>query len=221
MKKTCLSILSLSVALLFSSCYSDNFKELHPVSLKACDTSNTVTYSADIKAIVDGNCVSCHKTGGTQPYLDNYADISSYSSDKLLGVLAPSAAKPMPPSSPLGQADIDKIKQWVNGCRPYGAIIHTACDTTSAPMSYSLDIAPILSANCTNGCHDHVGLGHSLLTLADVQNDTFLIYKNYSYLVFSLIDTVPSKRMPLGRPNLSACQIAKIRKWVEAGNLNP
>jgi cytochrome c553 len=219
MNKTNLTILAIITATaFFTGCNYDNFKELHPKS-NACDTSNIITYQADVKAIMDANCVSCHGAGGTQPHLDTYQNIVAYSSDRILAALAPNAIKPMPPSSPLGQSDIDKIKQWVAGCSPYGPHVNSVCDT-SAVTSFSADIMPILSANCTNGCHDHIGLGHGLLTYTDVLNDTFLVYKNNSYLVFSLIDTVPSKRMPLGRPNLSACQIAKIRRWVVAGSHN-
>ncbi|MBI3518555.1 MAG: hypothetical protein HY062_04260 [Bacteroidetes bacterium] len=216
MKKVLLSVLSVSALCLLNSCYYDNFKELHPQSAP-CDTSNTVTYQANVKAIMDANCISCHSPGGgTQPYLDSYQNLSTYSSDQLLAVLAPNALKPMPPSSALSASDVGLITQWVKGCRPFGAIINTACDT-SAAMSFSTDIVPILSANCTNGCHDNVGLGHSLITVADVQNDTFIVFNNVSSLVYSLIDTVPSRRMPLGRPHLSDCQIAKIRRWVLEG----
>lgn len=219
MKKGILSVTVLAATLCLNSCYYDNFKELHPEPA-TCDTSNTVTYQSDIKSIVDNNCVSCHSAGGgTQPYLDTYQSISNYSSQQLLDVLLPSAVKPMPPSSPLPQSDIDKIKQWVNGCRPYGSIVNPPCDT-SAAMSFSLDVVPILNANCTNGCHDNNGYGHSLLTVQDIQNDTFIVANNTSYLVNSLINANLSKRMPLGRPGLSACQIAKIRRWVTEGANN-
>lgn len=218
MKKVYLTILSIGTICLVNSCYYDNFKELNPqTALNACDTSNTVTYEADIKSIINGNCVSCHSAGGgTQPYFDNYPNLAAFSSEQLLAVLAPGAVNPMPPSSPLAQTDLDKITQWVNGCRPFGNIINTACDT-SAVMSYSNDIVPILSANCTNGCHDNNGYGHSLLTIADVQNDTFIVFNNTSSLVNSITNPIASKRMPLGRPALSACQVAKIRRWVTEG----
>jgi cytochrome c553 len=219
MKKIFSIVLSVIAICSLNNCYYDNLKKLKPQTLK-CDTSNAVTYQSDIKAIVTNNCVSCHSPGGgTQPYFDNYPNLANYSGDQLLAVLVPGSIKQMPPSSPLSDADINKIKLWVNGCRPFGTTVITPCDTSVA-MSFSADIAPIMTNNCTSGCHDNVGLGHSLLTVTDVQNDTFIVYKNISSLVFSLIDTVPSRRMPLSRPNLSACQIAKIRRWVSEGALN-
>lgn len=224
MKKTTLSILSVTaIALSVSSCYNDNFKELHPQG-STCDTSNTVTYQNSVKAVIDANCISCHSpAGGTQPYLNTYQLLSAYSSDQLLSVLATNAAKPMPPSSPLSSSDVGKITQWVSGCRPFGAASNTTCDT-SAAMSYSLNIEPILIANCTNGCHDGVGYGHSMLTCQDIyaNGDTALVTTGIgpSYLERSLITSNPSKVMPLGRPALSACQIAKIRRWVKEGSLD-
>jgi cytochrome c553 len=221
MNKIQLSILSIGVVCLLNSCYYDNFKELNPQPRKACDTTNTITYQADIKSIFDANCVSCHSGGGTPSLADYQGAISSYTGEQLYKSLIAGALDPMPKSaSPLSATDIAKIRQWIDGCQPNGAAVPTTCDTLSV-MSYSADIAPILSANCTNGCHDQIGLGHSLLDIPALEGDTFLVYKNYSYLVFSLIDTIPSKRMPLGRASLSACQIAKIRKWVEEGHLRP
>jgi len=219
MTKTILSICAVA-ALILSSCYNDNFKELHPTAVSStCDTSNTVTYDADVKSIINNNCVSCHNTGGTKPYLDSYQNVIAYSPEQLLAVLATNAPKPMPPSSPLSQADIAKITSWVSGCRPFGAHVNTTCDT-SAAMSFSADVVPILNSNCTNGCHDNIGFGHALLTYTDVINDTFIYVNNTSYLVNSLIDANTSKRMPLARPALSACQIAKIRRWVTEGSNN-
>ncbi len=220
MNKTNLTILAIITATaFFTGCNYDNFKELHPKS-NACDTSNAITYQTDVKSIIDANCVSCHATGGTQPYLDTYQNIVAYSSDRILAALASNAAKPMPPSSPLGQSDIDKIKQWVAGCSPYGPHINTACDT-SAAMSFSIDVKPILTANCTNGCHDNNGYGHSMLTCVDIynNNDTALITTGSgpSHLEYCLINPNTNKLMPLGRPKLSACQIAKIRRWVVEG----
>ncbi|MCC6180393.1 MAG: c-type cytochrome [Bacteroidia bacterium] len=219
MKKIFFLLLAIISICFFNGCYRDNLKELKPQAA-ACDSVNTITYQSDIKAIIAVNCVSCHSSkGGTQPYFDTYPNLANYSSTELLAVIAPGANKPMPPSSPLSQSDISKVKQWVNGCRPYGKVVVTPCDTSVA-MSFSTNIASILTANCTNGCHNNVGLGHSLLTVADVQNDTFIVYHNISSLVYSLIDTIPSRRMPLGRPELSACQIAKIRRWVLEGAKN-
>jgi mono/diheme cytochrome c family protein len=230
MKKTTLSILSIVTAVAFTACYNNNFKELHPESAlprQACDTLNTITYQADIKAIFDANCVSCH-SGGSQPSLATYQDvISSYSSDALYKSLLTGAVSPMPKGAgPLSVGDIAKIKQWIDGCQPNGPTSGGAslCDTTVA-MSYSLNVAPIINANCTNGCHhgNPIDYGHDITTYANIVNDTFNVALSgppISSLVNCLITTNPSKKMPLGRAALSACQIAKIRRWVAEGALD-
>ena len=61
-------------------------------------------------------------------------------------------------------------------------------------IGYSLDIAPILSMNWPNGCHDNNGYGHSLLTVQDVQIDTFIVVNNTSSLVYSLTNPIASKK---------------------------
>lgn len=223
MKKTKLSILVISSALALVGCYNNNFKELHPESQKACDTTNTVSYQADIKAILDANCTSCHNGGGTPSLVGYQNAVNSYPGNQLYKSLLAGASNPMPKGAPtLSAADIAKVKQWVEGCQPNGAFFNTTCDTLVA-MSYSLNVLPILSANCTNGCHNAVGYGQSLLTHADVANDTFNVAVSgppVSSLVNSITKNIPSALMPLGRAPLSACQIAKIKRWVKEGALN-
>ena len=149
--------------------------------------------------------------------MDYPSVISSYTGEQLYNSLLSGALNPMPKSAaPLSAADIAKIRPWIDGCQPNGGFVPSICDSSSV-MSYSADIAPILSANCTNGCHDYNGYGHPLLTRADVLLDTFIVVDNTSYLVNSLINPNPSKKMPLARAALSACQIAKIKKWVTDG----
>jgi uncharacterized membrane protein len=54
MKKSILYLLSL-VPLLFISCTNDSINDL----IDEIDTTN-VTYTANVKAIIDNNCISCH-----------------------------------------------------------------------------------------------------------------------------------------------------------------
>lgn len=217
MKYIKLSVLSVAATAVLTGCYYDNFKELHPEGLvqKTCDTTNTITYQDDIKAIFDANCISCHNGTGSPSLMDYASVLASYSGQDIVKAISdPNAPNPMPPGSPLSATDIAKIRQWVDGCMPNGLPQNTACDT-SAAMSYSNDIVPILSANCTNGCHDNNGYGHSLLSQPEVAYDT-----TGGMLLNSIINPNVSKRMPLARPALSACQIAKIRRWITEGALD-
>lgn len=81
-----------------------------------CDGS-TRTYDADIKAILDANCNSCHSPSG------NRADYSSYS--KITPILNSGLFsrrvlenQDMPQFSTLSQADLVKIQCWADNGYP-------------------------------------------------------------------------------------------------------
>lgn len=95
--------------------------------------------------------------------------------------------------------------------RPESALPNSTsgCDTTNA-ISYSSQIVPILNSACT-GCHNSSGSAHDLTTHSAVQVDA---------LAGTLYNDVFSGAMPQGGSKLSDCDIAKIKKWVDAGALN-
>lgn len=130
MKKIQLSILSITAIAFMSSCYYDNFKELHPEgalpSTSSCDTAGVVSYSLQIKPIIDASCnQNCHNGIGTGSRdLTSYAGISSgatngnvtgdggslYSSVAWDGV---NTSEQMPQGgSKISDCDIAKIKKW-------------------------------------------------------------------------------------------------------------
>jgi hypothetical protein len=131
MKKLHLSILSISTTFLLSSCYYDNFKELHPAaalpSAAKCDTSGVISYSTQIVPILTTNCTqSCHfsgAAGGGPSDLTDYNVVSADAADLLSpgdgGSLYSSVvqdglyANPMPKNgSKMSDCDIAKIKKW-------------------------------------------------------------------------------------------------------------
>ena len=95
--------------------------------------------------------------------------------------------------------------------RPESALPNSTsgCDTANA-ISYSSQIAPILSSACL-GCHNSAGSAHSLSAHSAVQVDA---------LSGALYTDVSTGAMPQGGSKLSDCDIAKIKKWVDAGALN-
>ncbi len=131
MKKIYLSILSVSAICVLNSCYYDNFKELRPEgalpnSTGTCDTMGVVSYSIQIKPIIDASCnQNCHNGSGTGSRdLTSYAGISSgatngnnpgdggslYSSVSWDGV---NTSEQMPQGgSKISDCDIAKIKKW-------------------------------------------------------------------------------------------------------------
>ena len=102
----------------FSSCYYDNLERLNPTS--ACDSTGTITYSGNIKSIIDNNCTSCHS--GASP--SGNISLDTYTSVKNAGITGKlynsitwaSGTSPMPKGSnaKIDDCSIIKIKKWID-----------------------------------------------------------------------------------------------------------
>lgn len=79
------------------------------------------TYTANIKSIIDGNCVSCHSPAGQNSGvpLQTYAQVSGKSSGIKIRIEKP-AGDPlvMPKGGKLSQANIDLINKWIANGMP-------------------------------------------------------------------------------------------------------
>ncbi len=108
--------------------------------------------------------------------------------------------------------------------RPQG-VIPKPCDTLGV-ISYSMQIVPILSTNCTQSCHfsGAAGGGPSDLTdYATVSADAAgIIDPADGGSLYSAViqDNVYSTPMPKNASKISDCDIAKIKKWAAAGAPN-
>ena len=88
-----------------------------------CNTEN-VSYSADIRPILDANCLGCHQ--GATPYggfsLETYNDVvAKVNSGRFYGAVAwEQGFVPMPfgASMPLPDCSLDKIKAWIDAGTP-------------------------------------------------------------------------------------------------------
>lgn len=115
----CYKILRVFVVLitfpvLFLSCSKSEVATPAPIVPNLCSTINA-KFSADISVIVQTNCAtnsSCHAAGsvnGPGPLL-NFTQINANAS----AIKTQVESKLMPKGATLSQADIDKIKCWVN-----------------------------------------------------------------------------------------------------------
>ena len=83
-----------------------------------CDTTR-FTYKLDIKPIIDGNCIGCHKTRKTQ--IGTYSDLKIQVDNGNLwtDINRPKDdQKRMPPNSNLSNCDKKKIKKWIDAGAP-------------------------------------------------------------------------------------------------------
>jgi mono/diheme cytochrome c family protein len=87
-----------------------------PIVTTPTGGGETVTYSGNIKAIIDGNCVSCHSPGGENSNvpLQTYAQVSGKASLIKVRIEKP-AGDPlvMPRGGKLSQTNIDLINKWI------------------------------------------------------------------------------------------------------------
>ncbi len=88
------------------------------------------------------------------------------------------------------------------------------CDTAS--VTYSRSVTPVLSANCT-GCHG--GNTPSAGISLDNYNGIKAVADN-GKLWGSVSHTAGFSPMPKNSTKMSSCNIAKIKKWIDAGALN-
>jgi uncharacterized membrane protein len=113
---------ALFIALAMMSCSGGDDSSTTPVTPPVTpptgggSTVTNPTYTANIKSIIDGNCISCHAPGGVQsdhPLL-TYEQVSARSSDIKERIAKP-AGDPMvmPKGGKLSQTNIDLINKWI------------------------------------------------------------------------------------------------------------
>lgn len=106
------------------SCYNDNMESLN-INKNGCDTTN-ITFSKNIRPIIDQQCASCHASGvyqtlGGSYNLDGYANVKGFADPNGLLIKSvigdPSVSQRMPPipASKLSDCQISQIQQWING----------------------------------------------------------------------------------------------------------
>lgn len=123
-------------SLLLSSCYYDNLEDLYPknpldslLPENTCDTTIAISYSKDIKPILDQRCGtnSCHAPGGLD--LSTYAALSSFTakqpdgSSVLYSVVswdgkASGSQMPKGSVSKIDDCSIAKIRLWIKAGAP-------------------------------------------------------------------------------------------------------
>lgn len=109
--KKYLSILLLTYFL--QSCESDTYESVS----KPTVFPSKVTYNANIKSIIDGNCIVCHSDGGMASFrtFTTYNDVKeAVQTTNLLDRIQRQNGEPgqMPKTGRMSQDKIDMILQW-------------------------------------------------------------------------------------------------------------
>jgi hypothetical protein len=190
---------------------------------KPCDP-DTVYFLRDVMPIFSSNCAmsGCHSSTNPQKgvNLSNYSSIISTGdvrpgnpggSDVFEVITENDLDKrmPPPPASALSAADIATIQKWINqGAKNLSC---GDCDTTT--ITFSGTIQPIIQANCLN-CHNP-NLQNGGLDLSTHGNVANAIQARNLLERINHISGFPP--MPPSGTQLSACNLRKFDKWVDAG----
>lgn len=122
-KVTPKSVLSIFMLMILAACYYDNREDmLSEFPEPDCDTT-VVQYTADIQPILQTNCYGCHNSSAASGGLNLtiYSNVkTAIDNGRLLDRITRQAGTSgaMPPGSPLGNCDINKIKAWANQDAP-------------------------------------------------------------------------------------------------------
>jgi hypothetical protein len=90
-----------------------------------------------------------------------------------------------------------------------------SCDTTVA-VSYSSKVVPILTTQCYS-CHIGGGAGGGIVMGTHITDKAIAVNGK---LYGSINHSAGFSPMPKGTPKMSVCDIAIIKKWVDAGSPN-
>ena len=96
----------------------------------------------------------------------------------------------------------------------YGAAVCNLEDVT-----YSIDVAPILSNNCY-ACHGQSNAPANGAGIVLEGYEKIKVAVDNGLLIESVIHGPNASPMPKNAPKLSDCKINTIKKWIEEGALN-
>jgi uncharacterized membrane protein len=188
-------------------------------------TADDICFERDILPIFQSNCAlsGCHDAS-TQA---DGVQLTSYSTILNTGEIEPGkpnsseayeeiAKGKMPPYgyTPLSQAQKDLLYKWIADGAKNGVDCPSTCDSNT--YTYSGAVSKIMAQRCV-GCHSgsNASGGIDLSSHAAVKAQA-----TRGALLGSIQGKSPWKFMPQGGTSLSDCEIAQIRKWMEAGTPN-
>ena len=196
--------------------------------------STAVCFQSEVLPIFQSNCTKsgCHDAASHQGgYVLNAYDSLFKKDGKVNGnnirpgdaansvlykILFETGSKKMPPLPNTDLTTVQKnlIARWINEGAKNTTNCNTSCDSTQ--FKFGANILPIFKNHCT-GCHSGVdpASGIDLTTYANVLPSAL------NGLLYGVVAHLPGYNpMPKGLGKLSDCEIAQIRKWVQAGSQN-
>ena len=102
----------------FTSCETNSLSELEAIDTDTeleVEEPEIVTYNNTARAIIDTNCIECHRLGNAAggERLDNFDNASAAAASGRIIARMTDTNNPMPPSGNLSDAVIEDIMQWI------------------------------------------------------------------------------------------------------------
>jgi hypothetical protein len=198
-----------------------------PAANSTCN-ADTAYFQQQVLPIFISNCAisGCHDNASHEKgiVLTSYSGILSGGihagnpgNSKIYKIITASKADdrmPRPPRNPLSQQQIDLINKWIVQGAKNNSCVNASCDTTN--IAYSTSITSIISDNC-QGCHSgsSAASGYDFSTYAGIQAKI-----NDGKLWGAVNHVSGYSPMPKNGTKLSTCELAKIKKWIDAGAPN-
>lgn len=196
-----------------------------------CDP-DSVYFQQQILPILVSSCAKsgCHDAGSAQDgvILNNYAnvmitgevtpfDLGDSEIWEVITETDPDKQMPPPGENPLTQAQINMIALWIN----QGAQ-NLVCDDGLGPcdstaVGFLADVKPIIQNKCV-GCHGTAHSGNAFINLST--HAGVAASAATGQLVGTITHNPNYTAMPYNGPQISSCEIGKIRNWVQEGALN-
>ncbi|HQU61000.1 MAG: hypothetical protein KDD02_09345 [Phaeodactylibacter sp.] len=216
MKKAWFLLAGMLSVLLYNACTKEYLQSVNPVC-----------FEQDVLPIFVSNCTQsgCHNSQSRASgyVLDTYEHITSkginpgdYKSSQIFKVLVGKGEGQMPqsPYSVLSDEQISTIALWIDEGAEKTTCSGGACDTTN--VTYAQTIRPIIQNYC-NGCHSGPSPSGNI-SYSDYAG--LKTTANNGKLLGSIEHAQGYSPMPQNGNKLSACNIALIRAWVNAGAPN-
>lgn len=159
--------------------------------------STSITFTADVKPILDSKCVACHTAQA--PVLTTPTDAATNSQMILDSV----TAGRMPPSAKLSDAEIAKIQAWVT------AGSATTLKLTTADPTWYGEIQAFVNGKCAY-CHNQGGTSPNLSTLNAVSSRANQMLNSMQ----GGGDIMPPAN---ATPQLAAGDIQMFSAWINSG----
>jgi len=121
---------------------------------------------------------------------------------------------PPPPRAKLSQEQADLIKKWILQGAANNSCQNAVCDTAS--VTYSITIKTLIGNKC-QGCHSGISAAAGI----DLSNYSGVKARIDDGRLWGAVNQLPGyKPMPQAGFKLSACELAQIRIWMDAGAPN-